>query len=290
MKRAFLSLTVLVVVVSGFEASGYHPAPTPRLLRRIDAAGPMWYSARLALPAKTSYATDLRVVAGTGATIGCYLFQRDEVGGKFRRDILWPPGEVGNDLHCADTTPARRDPVILDVVMLLVSSEPTQISRLVLRASEGVRVLAESWGSEVAVIDLDDFAQSGGTSARAEEPLWAQGGFQFRRPVQAGALAGSSVVARFAGSPFIDMWARSYLPSKISISGPLGTQEHVWKIRVPGGVPGRYRFNVDAFAGADALNSERSPFVIVAVADVDYPACRTRPARSSGADGHPICA
>lgn len=66
-----------------------------------------------------------------------------------------------------------------------------------------------------------------------------------------------------------------------------------WRKVLYGAPAGDYRFGIEAAFGAAATqygyNYGIEPYVLLVVADADFPACTASPQVSSGADGHPIC-
>jgi hypothetical protein len=97
----------------------------------------------------------------------------------------------------------------------------------------------------------------------------------------------------------------SQAPALLSVSGPtqvsginaLNTSFGISTMSFDAG-PGVYTFSADAFVAPECVDATltheavgKSPYVVVAAADADFPACTTKGARivARARDHHPIC-
>lgn len=189
------------------------------------------------------------------------------------------------------------EPGIVDVAAAVVSRRPVENAILRVWIEPGAKLLAESWGSAGGAL-FSDLDFSGGRvnvqSSRRISPREATGG-AVPSPVaataSARAIAGGSLTAGFSrtANAFFDVAPRETITggALLSVTRPDGTTigpTDRW-IELAGGRPGSYTFRYDLLVRGGAI----TPYGILAVADIDFPACTSYSHLVRARDGHPLC-
>lgn len=193
----------------------------------------------------------------------------------------------------------------LDLAFFVAADGPVRRQRIRATFPRGGVVRAESRGSGSLSRREQDFAGPAVVEAGDATSLASATGMASIRGSASGSTSAAFkrrpviVFSSFGGTGAggAGSWQGS-IPSVLTVEAPDRTTTAPDQI-IRAGPAGSYRFRVDAFAGAlvaareDAtgalIGAGKPPFVILAAADTDFPACTTTRVRARARDGHPVC-
>lgn len=194
----------------------------------------------------------------------------------------------------------EEDAAVIDLLTFPASDGAIDRTSITVRADKGVEVLAESWGQGGTEI-AREWDLAGGTYARAGTPV----------PGTLGVVPDALVIndasltrqidrhmtSWFLDSALVPTWGR------YAVTDPGGNVRHNVDPDVQidddsvrfqisdeiftGQAPGAYTFTVEHFQDAAPVGA--STYVLIVIADADFPACSTLRVRRHAPGGHPIC-
>lgn len=347
------SMAVQVVPAEPFDSFAWpYVSPRSRVVRSITTEGNLWYAITMRIPPEKRYTFALqgavadnesmtmcgafhaepefnqswglryRFPARSGANPRGYAtFEQDDAG-VLEYDTA--PGETpvdGRPMYCAASLPNMgEDPVRVSFVVVMASDVSITSSRLLMTVDPGIKVLAESWGTNGTRIFNE---RSFGGGRRAEAGAQAVN----LKYVAAGTVGQAAVAAdrslRIRYTRSSSAWLFPFHPDPASgvlipgnnqaltsIQGPdqppssfAGStfgQPDRWyalgQVSYTGLTPGTYTYRIEALAGATTWNlagvfvpAGAPPEVLLATFDTDVPPCvRSKPVWRAR-DGHPVC-
>lgn len=302
------------------------PMPLPVLVRDLGPRpGALWYAARVRVPRDAAIEWEIDAVGVPGwSVIGEFDFLFDEAGERVFASagygMLRPDGSYAvirqgdievelSDERGASDEPGgisawsrwyqrEQDAAVVDLLVFPAANGQIKRTSITFRVDEGVEVLAESWGHDGTEI-AREWDLEGGTYVRAGAGV----------PGGVGNVADALVVENASLTRRIDHHMTSWIIGSIlaypraryAVTDPDGNVRRSYGVETDDGgkivildtvftgrTPGAYTFTVEHF---DAVEPpiRGGAYVLMAIADADFPACSTLPERRRAPEGHPIC-